>query len=428
MLRLYNKLIESLRGKTTSNFIHLSLNQGVNIVAALVLNRYLFQTLGEEQYGLVSVALSVVLLFGMLVNYGFNLNIPQKLAIIKEDTIAKQDLINEVTITRLALSSVIAILMVLSTTYFGLFEGYSIILVFSLVQLFNDALYPMAILQGFDKLSWIAKANAVSKLLYLGLVILVVSAASDAKWVNFLLGGTGLLVHGTVMLLIYRTEGIRLRWVAFSRIKFWLWSNFQFFFSTVASYILINGGLIVLKNFVSDAELGFYSLGQKVAVMLRMIPIFITQSIIHNASRLYEQDKKEFESYLKRSQRNGLLIAILICFVAAASSKWVIRVLAGEFIPLSANLMAILCLLPVIGMLNVSNMIRILVADQKYILSKAIWITTGFMLVSSLLGSYYFGSYGLAVALVLAESFNYLVHFILLKAAGLGKSNPIISK
>ena len=156
--------------------------------------------------------------------------------------------------------------------------------------------------------------------------------------------------------------------------------------------------------------------------MLRMGPVFITQSIIHNASRLYDQDKKEFEDYLKKSQRNGLLIAILICFVAAASSKWVIRVLAGEYIPLSANLMAILCLLPVIGMLNVSNMIRILVADQKYILSKAIWITTGFMLVSSLVGSYYFGSYGLAIALVLAEFFNYLIHLILLRRAGLNNS------
>lgn len=422
-------MIESLRGKTTSNFIHLSLNQGVNIVTALVLNRYLFQTLGEEQYGLVSVALSVVLLFGMLANYGFNLNIPQKLAIVKDDMLAKQDLINEVTITRLVLSSGVAILLIVSTTYLGLFKGYSIILAFSVLQLFSDALYPMIILQGFDKLSWIAKANAVSKLLYLGLVVLAVNAASDAKWVNFLLGATGLLVHGIVIILIYRAESIRFKWVAFSRIRFWLWSNFQFFFSTVASYILINGGLIVLKNFVSDAELGFYSLGQKVAVMLRMVPIFITQSIIHNASRLYEQDKKEFESYLKRSQRNGLLIAILICFVAAASSKWVIRVLAGEFIPLSSNLMSILCLLPVIGMLNVSNMIRILVADQKYILSKAIWITTGFMLMASLIGSYCFGSYGLAVALVLAESFNYLVHFILLKRAGLGKSiNPVISK
>ncbi|NVK42261.1 MAG: oligosaccharide flippase family protein [Oceanospirillaceae bacterium] len=421
MLRLYTRLVDLLRGKTTSNFIHLSLNQGVNIVTALILNRYLFQTLGEEQYGLVSVALSVVLLFGMLVNYGFNLNIPQKLAIIKESNLAKQDLINEVTITKLILSCMVAVLVIFSTNHFGLFEGYSVILTYSVIQLFSDALYPMAILQGFDKLSWIAKANAVSKLLYLGLVILVVNVASDAKWVNFLLGSTGFLVHGSVMVLIYRAESIRLQWVAFSRIKFWLWSNFQFFFSTVASYILINGGLIILKNFVNDAELGFYSLGQKVAVMLRMIPIFITQSIIHNASRLYDQDKISFEGYLQKSQRNGLLITALICFTAAASSKWVIRILAGEFIPLSATLMSILCLLPIIGMLNVSNMIRILVADQKYILSKAIWITTGLMLIFSLIGSYYFGSYGLAVSLVLAEIFNYFIHYILLKRAGLGK-------
>lgn len=405
--------------ESVSNFIHLSLNQGVNIVVALILTPYLFQTLGEDQFGLVGVALTVILLFGMLVNYGFNLTVPQTLAVIKNDTVAKQDLINEAIITRLLISLVVAVILIVGTQYLGFFQEYSLILAFSVIQLFNDALYPIYILQGFDRLSWIAKANAVSKLLYLGLVIVFVNSPSDAIWVNFLLGGTGLLVHGFLLYLVYRSESIKLKLISLSRIGFWLTHNFQFFLSTVAGYITINAGTIILKNFVENAELGFYTLSQRVAILLRTVPVFVTQAITQEASRLYTQDRQKFEDYLRKSQRNGLLITFAVCFSVAILSKYVVRILAGEYITLSANLLSILSFLPFIGMFNVSNMVRIYVTQQKYILSKANWITTVFMLLVCSLACYYFGSYGLAVGLVSVEIFNYAIHRLYLVKAGL---------
>lgn len=407
-----------LRNVSVKNFFHLSLNQGVNILIALVSTPYLFQTLGEEKYGLVSLAMTLVLLFGMFVNYGFNLNIPKKLAVIGSNHQAKEDLINEVLITRIILAIVVASLLLISIKIFGAFAGYSIILIFSLVQLFNDALYPLFILQGFDRLSWIAKANALSKITFLGLVLVLVRSPIDAVRVNILLGSTGFVVHGCLLFFIYRKEAMHFRWVSKQRIWIRLAENFHFFSSTVASYIHINGGFILLKSYVNDSELGYYAIAQRVVVILRMIPVILAQSLLQNASKLYGKDQKAFELYLKRSQRNGLIITSIICVNIAIFSKWVVRILAGEYIDLSANITSILCLLPIIGMLNVANMIRILVSDQKFILSKAIWITTVFMLTLSFVGCYYYGSYGLAISLVLAEMFNYVINRYLLIKSG----------
>lgn len=419
MSDLYHRLLKIAKEESVSNFIHLSLNQGVNILVALILTPYLFQTLGEDQFGLVSVALTVILLFGMLVNYGFNLTVPQTLAVIRNNIAAKQSLINEAIVTRLLISLVLAVILLLGTYYLGLFEGYSIILAFSVIQLFNDALYPIYILQGFDRLSWIAKANAISKLLYLGLVIVFVNSPADSIWVNFLLGSTGLLVHGILLMLIYRSESIKLQWVGFDRIGYWLSNNFQFFLSTVAGYITVNAGTIILKNFVDNAELGFYALAQRVAILLRTVPVFITQAITQEASRLYVEDKSKFEAYLKKTERNGLIITFIVCFLFAIFSKIVVRILAGESIGLSANLLSILSFLPFIGMFNITNMVRIYVSQEKYILSMANWITTGFMLIVCTVACYFFNSYGLAFGLVLVEIFNYFIHLILLKNRGL---------
>lgn len=402
------------KGISIRNFFNLVLNQGINVLVALILTPYLFRTLGEEKYGLVSLALTVVLLFGMVVNYGFNLNIPKKLALIQNDLKAKEELINDVVSTRLIFSLALAFILFISINYAGLFPGYGAILLFSLVQLFNDAVYPLFILQGFDRLSWIAKANALAKITYLVSVILIVNSTAQAYWVNFLLGSTGLMVHFILIVLVYRVEGMTFRFAQISKVKFWIRENFQFFSSTVASYLSINGGFILLKSFVSESELGFFALAQRVAILLRMIPIFLAQSILQIATRLYTNNKNEFEQYLNRAYKNGVALTLVVAVFLAFSSSWVVRILAGEYIPLSANLMRILGFVPFIGMLNVKNVIHILIREQKRVLAKASWYTAIITCLFAALGSAYWGSYGLAFALLLTESFSFWIHKILL--------------
>ena len=166
----------------------------------------------------------------------------------------------------------------------------------------------------------------------------------------------------------------------------------------------------MLKNFVSESELGFYAIALRVSLILRLLPVFIAQSILQHATRLHQEAEEQFEKYLINNCRKGLLITFLIGLTFALTAKWVVRVLAGEYIELSAQLMAILCFLPFLGMFNVANVIRLLVNDQKRILARASWITALLMLTLGAVGAYYFDSLGMAWALVVAEVFNYWIH------------------
>jgi O-antigen/teichoic acid export membrane protein len=65
-------------------------------------------------------------------------------------------------------------------------------------------------------------------------------------------------------------------------------------------------------------------------------------------------------------------------------------------------------------MLNFKNMIKILVEEKKQLLTKATWITAIVMLILATIGSYYYGGYGLSVALVLTEILSFIVYSILL--------------
>jgi O-antigen/teichoic acid export membrane protein len=385
------------------------------VLAALVITPYLFQRLGEDQYGLVSLGLSVVMLLSILVNYGFHLNGPKRLALLIDKPKQQSILINEVVWTKLALSLILLILLLLTIFVFDLFPNYGLILSFSSILLLGEAFLPMFILQGFDRLSILSKANALSKLIYLAGIFVFVSTTNDAIWVNFLFGASSLLVNLLLLIYIYQKWQLKFAWVFPSKILDRLRENFQFFLSTIAGHVSVHGGFIILSNFVEDTELGRYALAQRVAFLLRMIPVFLTQSILQNASRLYDSDRTNFNIYLNKSYRGGLALTLFIGLAFSVVSPWIILVLGGEYVDYSANILRLLCFIPFLGMLNVANMIKILVAERKEILAKATWITAIFMLVVSAISSYYFGGYGLAIALLVAELFSFIVHYVFLK-------------
>ena len=59
---------------------NLSLNQILNVLFTLIITPILFKNLGSDQFGLISLYLTIVMLLSIIIGYGYNLNSPQRLA------------------------------------------------------------------------------------------------------------------------------------------------------------------------------------------------------------------------------------------------------------------------------------------------------------------------------------------------------------
>lgn len=400
-----------------TNFFNLSLNQGINVLIALLITPYLFTNLGEENYGIINLALQIVTLLSVVVNYGFHLNGPKRLALTMEHSSDQSDIINEIISTRFYLAVLILVLLLIAIFFLNLFPNYSLVLAFSVTILLSEAIFPMFILQGFDRLALLSKANALGKLLYLGAIFLFIRKPEDNVWVNFLFGSTSLFVNLLLLIFIYKRWNLTFKFVFPARTIIRLRENFDFFISTIAGHASVHGGLIILSNFVDDFELGRFALAQRVAFLIRMIPVFITQSILQSATRYYTMDRLRYTTYLNKAYKLGLSLSFVIGVIFALGAPVIIRIVGGSYIDYSANILRILCFIPFFGMLNVSNMIKILVAEQKQLLAKATWTTAFLMIILSSFGSFYFGGYGLAFALLFTELINFLVHQVMLKRA-----------
>ena len=396
------------------NFFNLIINQCINIFIVLLATRVLFSRLGEAQYGLVNLALSVVLLSSITVSYGYHLNGPKRIALFRDESAKKQTLINEIIVTRIIIATGMAIILFCLTYFFGFFKSYAALLYYSLILLFSQALFPMFYFQGNDKIEWFSLVNIFAKGAYLLLIVLFIKTPKDATYVNFIFGFTALVVYIVFWIIIYKKEKIKWVWVSIHNIKKRFIENFQFFISSIAGHVSIHGGLIILASFVNNTILGEFALAQKIALLMRMIPVFFTQAILQKATIIFKKDEIEFNSYVNRIFITGLSITFGMGLLAIILSKWIIFLLAGSYVIYSETILKILAFIPFLSMLNFNNMIKILVDEKKHLLARGTWITAIIMLILATIGSYYYGGYGLSIALVLTEIMSFIVYSVLL--------------
>ena len=402
------------------NFTNLSLNQGINILIAIVATPILFQNLGDSQFGLVNLAFSIFMLISIVVSYGYHLNGPKQISLFNK--LEKEaDTIKDIVSLRIFIAIIISIVIIALIYLTDFFNGYELIILFSIPILFSEAIHPVFYLQGKNNLSVLAILNAFSKLFYLGFIILSIKNQNDAFKVNLLYGSVLSLVFLVYWGLFFYKNKLKFHFVDLDKIKFRLKENFQFFMSSVAGHISIHSGIIILKLFVNNSELGKFALANKIAFLLRMIPVFIVQSVLQNASIINQNNPLALKKYLNYYFKRGLILTFITGLFFTIFSKWIIIIFSGQEIIYSNQILSVLSFIPFLAMLNFKNILLILVNEKKEILNKATWISTFIMIPLAVTLSYYYKGFGLAIALLISEFSSFIVHTILLSRSNVSK-------
>ena len=402
------------------NFTNLSLNQGINILIAIVATPILFQNLGDSQFGLVNLAFSIFMLISIVVSYGYHLNGPKQISLLNK--LEKEaDTIKDIVSLRLFIAIIISTVIIALIYLTDFFNSYELIIIFSIPILFSEAIHPVFYLQGKNNLSVLAILNAFSKLFYLGLIILSIKNQNDAFKVNLLYGSVLSLVFLVYWGLFFYKNKLKFHFVDLDKIKFRLKENFQFFMSSVAGHISIHSGIIILKLFVNNSELGKFALANKIAFLLRMIPVFIVQSVLQNASIINQNNPLALKKYLNYYFKRGLILTFIIGLFFTIFSKWIIIIFSGQEIIYSNQILSLLSFIPFMAMLNFKNILVILVNEKKEILNNATWISLFIMLPLAFVLSFYYKGFGLAIALLISEFISFIVHTILLSKSDVCK-------
>jgi PST family polysaccharide transporter len=403
-----------IRNKSIQNFLFLVVIQSSNILISIISMPLLIRSIGLDQFGLVNLSLSVIVLLNVLVVFGYNLSAPKDVALNQENKHALSHLVSNVFSAKLLLASFATFLILLGVFGFNLFKEYQVILVFSILLLFSEATLPLWFFQGMEKMKLISITNIFSKLLFLLGILLFIHRPDQSRWVNFLMGFFGLGINILLLFYIHIFLEIKFYRPQFSAILESIKENFILFLSGFASFISINGGLIILSFFSGAETLGMYSLAERVAMVLRLFPGLIIQAIYPNASKIYLKDEQAFFRFLKKIYVRVLLIGLLITVGTYFMVPWIIQILARKPVSESSNYLRILSFVPFLACLNVGNITMILVADLKKLLFKASWMMCLYMVITASVLTSKFGGIGLCFAILSTEIIVFLICLVLL--------------
>jgi PST family polysaccharide transporter len=404
-----------IRHKSFQNFVFLFLIQSSNVLISLISMPILIQSIGLDQFGLVNLAFSVVLLFNVLVGFGYNLSGPREIALQQENKREMGAVFSKILCSKLLLALLSLGLIILMGLAGGFFEEYRMILFWSAILLFSEATTTTWFFQGLEKMKLASLANVFSKLMYLFLLVLFIQQPDHSKWANFFLGFTGFVTNFMLILYIHHYLIVRFSFPGLAKIWQSWKENLMLFLSGLASHVAVNGGLIILSFFAAAQVLGLYSLAERIGMVLRIVPTLITQAAYPNASKLFVQDNRRFYLFLRKVQLSSTALCFLITFGIYVGAPQIIYLMSGDRLTSSVIFLRILAFLPLFASLNISNMLIILVTNQKKILFDSTWTFCLYMIISAVLMTYFFGGEGLAFALLSTELFIFVVSALLLR-------------
>jgi PST family polysaccharide transporter len=261
------------------NFCSLSILQSVNYILPLITLPYLVRVLGAEKFGLVAFAQAFIQYFVILTDYGFDLSATREISIHREDKQKVSEIFISVLIIKFAfmvLSLILLCIVVFSCSKFKS-DWQLYFLTFGIV--FGQALFPVWLFQGMERMKYMVFLNLASKLFFTVLIFIVVKKTTDYIYVP-LITSCGFILAGILgQWLAFRDFHIRPHWPAIGCLWSRLKDSTQFFLSRASVSIYTSSNVFFLGLFANNAVVGYYSAAEKIYLAFQCIYQPLTNAV-----------------------------------------------------------------------------------------------------------------------------------------------------
>lgn len=399
-------LRDVVRNTSVQNFLYLAFIQGTNVLISIISVPLIIQRIGVDQFGLVSLALSVISSLNIVVNFGYNFSGPREASIHRSNTQKLSEHFSLVLYSKVAIAVFLTLGLFLAIQFTNAFAEYRLILFFSTIILFSEAVQLLWFFQGIDKTRVASVVNVLSKLCYLLAIVAFIDIPEKSKYVNFIWGSTALVFNLGLVAFAIRQLKVRLGKPNLSGVLISIRENAKLFFYNIISYITVSGGIIILSFFEGSAQLGMYGLVEKVVITLRFFPSLVVSATFPKASHLFVHHKEEYVRFIRKISLVAMSVTGLISLLAYLFAPEIVNFLAKSQLKDSILYLKIMCFMPFLSSINIFNMMYFLTKDLQKLLIKSSVINCTYMIVSASVLTYLYSTMGLCIALISSELFT----------------------
>jgi len=400
------KIIKNIDRKILSNYIYLMLLQGANFLLPLIILPYLVDVLGLEKFGVVMMATSFITFFNILVDFGFNISATREVSLIRHDKEQLSRFFWTVLLIKLILIFTGFIILLLLIFLIPKLRQEAWVYLFSFGFVIGQALFPAWFFQGIEKMRVITIVNVTAKLIFTGLIFLLIKHQDQYVYVP-VLNSLGFIIAGLMGLFI-SFKYISLRKPLAKEMNKLVKDSAFLFVSNFSTNLYTSANTFILGMFAGDYLAGIYASMEKLIMAVKSMYVPFYQAVFPWLSRKTDSEKINFIRKIKPYiAMAGLSISLLI---VVFSGKILELIYHKPEIVSYANVFRILSFIALFAGLGMMYVSLLFPAVKRYKERMLIMLTGGLINIAlALILVQFFNIYGVAISAVTTEFILFLM-------------------
>ncbi|MFX1419691.1 MAG: oligosaccharide flippase family protein [Promethearchaeota archaeon] len=298
--------------KLFGNFLSLSIYQALNFMTELIILVHLTNTLGVYNYGIIAFAISFILFFQIITEYGFEHSGTRAISKYRADQKKLKKIYSSINYVKIILSSVCFVILLIVVSIFEIFRENSVIYFFLFGLIIQSILFPMWFFRGIEKMKYITIINFIGKTVLIALIFLFINSKTDYVLYPLFVLIIAIFIGLISQIFIFKKYRMKFEKVSLKDIKFQFSIGFFMFLVYFSTNIINNLNPFILGLLVDYTDVGIFTTGYRIIQIFVLIISLITTTVFPHIVKLVYERNKKMESSIFKFIKKVLIIIVLI--------------------------------------------------------------------------------------------------------------------
>lgn len=295
-------------------------------VLPLITLPFLARVLGPTSFGLTALGTAVVLYFVVVTEWGFAVVGTRQIAIAQNDEQVSRTY-STIMACKLLLLTICFFVMIVLIASIPKLHAYWPLYLVSFLQVVGSCFSPNWLMQGMQKMRYIAYSDYGAKIISVLLIFALVRHSSDYVLVAALQSG-GFLVSAIIGLtVVFGKLRVRIVKPAFSDMREAMIVGWPVFLSMASMTAMTSTNTVIVGTMASPAEVGYLNGAQRLIIATRALTNPIAGAAYPHISKLAVNSRQDALSFVRKlilwTSAPFLLITIgILSFAPFFVSKW----------------------------------------------------------------------------------------------------------
>lgn len=314
---------------------------------------YLTRVLGPANFGLLALGAAMTLYFSVVIDYGFAVTGTRQIAVAQHDPEKIARIYSNIMACKLSLLLPCFLSLVGIVAAVPKMRAYWPLYLISFLQALGLCLSPNWLLQGMQRMRFLAYSDYAAKIIGVLLIFLLVRRSSDYLLAAAIQSGSYVVSAASGLFLCFSVLRLRVVRPRMPEMREALLEGWPVFLSMASMTIMTSSNTMILGLVTRPEQVGFLSASSRLIIATRALMNPIASAVYPHMSRLAVNAPAEGLQFLRRQVRltAGLFLAISIGLWAFA--PLVVSLLFGPRFAETAVLLRIMSPTPFVHAISI---------------------------------------------------------------------------